>query len=258
MSSPKRLFLCQELIDVIVDYAHNDFDTLLSCSLASRHFVPSSRYHLFERMRLLSSQWTDFFDIIESPLSTITRVRIARADFKNQSQDLRSIMTRLQNLRPHSLSLANIQLEQSLDLCWETTGFSDLTRLTIIRSLFSNPFHLIDMISRLGALKHLCLFHLYFHSSKTVEPSSGYDHHIMGRKPTVPLLRTFELHFSSCVPEILALTQTQLDISALHTVALTPLYSKSLAPVGKFLRVLGPLLIHLELQLGTNVDTGML
>ena len=73
------LVLCQELIDIIVDYAHNDFGTLLNCSLASRVFLPSSRFHLFKRRRLRFSQWAHFFDLIKSPLSTITRIRTIRS-----------------------------------------------------------------------------------------------------------------------------------------------------------------------------------
>jgi hypothetical protein len=48
----KQLILCQELIDIIIDHAHNDHDVLLNCSLASRIFLASSRLYLFERLRL--------------------------------------------------------------------------------------------------------------------------------------------------------------------------------------------------------------
>ena len=162
----QRLVLCQELIDLIVDYAHDDFDTLISCSLASRVFLPSSRFHLFKRQCCRLSQWARFFDLIKSPLSTITRIRIVKVEFEDpltQRQDLQpSIMTGLQNLRPHSLSLVNVLQSHSLDLPHEITGFSNLTQLSIVRSTLPNPFHIFDIISKLRALEHICLFHLSF------------------------------------------------------------------------------------------------
>ncbi|KAK7692604.1 hypothetical protein QCA50_004236 [Cerrena zonata] len=38
----------QELFDFIIDYLHNDKDTLRSCSLASKRLVDTSFYHLFD------------------------------------------------------------------------------------------------------------------------------------------------------------------------------------------------------------------
>lgn len=255
MISLKQLSLSQELIDMVVDYAHNNFNTLISCSLASRHFVQCSRYHLFERLRLSSSRLVDFFDVIESPISTITRVRIVRVDFDRRSHDFSSIITRLQILRPHSLSLTNMGREQTLDLDLDTAGFSDLKRLTITRSIFSELSLTIDMVSKLRALEHLCLFHAYF-DCYTIKHSPADDHYLVGRSSPAPLLKTFELHFCNRIPEIFASIQTHLDVSALHTVAFSDVTSRRLATVGAFLRGLGPLLIHLELQLGADIITG--
>ncbi|KAI0717840.1 hypothetical protein C8T65DRAFT_707012 [Cerioporus squamosus] len=44
-----------ELIDHIIDYFHNDKDRLLSLSLVSHALVPSVRYHLFDRLKITSS-----------------------------------------------------------------------------------------------------------------------------------------------------------------------------------------------------------
>lgn len=204
----------------------------------------------------MSSKWADFLNIVESPLSTITHIHIVRVE--GQGLDLHSIMTRLQHLRPHSLSLAEMQCMQCNGLDQKITGFCDLTRLTIMRSSFPGPFVFIDMISKLRALKHLCLFHLYFRvDHDTVKHSSADDHYLVEHSSTAPSLETLELHFCS-IPEVLALVQTRLDISALHNVAFTDVTLRSLAPVGRFLCSLGPLLIHLELQLAEDsVLTGM-
>ncbi|KAK0480626.1 hypothetical protein IW261DRAFT_1130421 [Armillaria novae-zelandiae] len=45
----------QELIDVIIDFSHEDNQTLQACALTSRAFVASSQLHLFSRIKLILS-----------------------------------------------------------------------------------------------------------------------------------------------------------------------------------------------------------
>ncbi|KAK0220182.1 hypothetical protein IW262DRAFT_1006789 [Armillaria fumosa] len=45
----------QELIDVIIDFGHEDNQTLRACALTSRAFVASSQFHLFSRIKLILS-----------------------------------------------------------------------------------------------------------------------------------------------------------------------------------------------------------
>ena len=42
----------QELIDTIIDHLHDDPPSLLACGLATKKWLPSSRYHLFSRVAL--------------------------------------------------------------------------------------------------------------------------------------------------------------------------------------------------------------
>ncbi|KAJ7133827.1 hypothetical protein C8R46DRAFT_923543, partial [Mycena filopes] len=44
--------LAQELVDIILDFLHEDHTTLLSASLTARKWVPATRYHVFERITL--------------------------------------------------------------------------------------------------------------------------------------------------------------------------------------------------------------
>ncbi|KAL0954206.1 hypothetical protein HGRIS_005334 [Hohenbuehelia grisea] len=68
-----RLDLPQEIIDIIVDYCHSGRETLLTCSLISRKWVTSSRYHLFltVTIRLKPLNFNQFAFTIRSPLCTI-------------------------------------------------------------------------------------------------------------------------------------------------------------------------------------------
>ncbi|OCH87113.1 hypothetical protein OBBRIDRAFT_691512, partial [Obba rivulosa] len=39
-----------ELNDMVIDYLHDDFDSLKNCSLTCRAWLPACRMHLFRRM----------------------------------------------------------------------------------------------------------------------------------------------------------------------------------------------------------------
>lgn len=54
INSPLTGRLPAELIDYIIDYNHDDKDTLLNLSLVCRALTPSVRYHLFDRMKITS------------------------------------------------------------------------------------------------------------------------------------------------------------------------------------------------------------
>ncbi|KAJ6477213.1 hypothetical protein DFH09DRAFT_1006415 [Mycena vulgaris] len=44
--------LAQELIDTILDFLHDDLESLLASSLVARKWVPAPRYHIFERIAI--------------------------------------------------------------------------------------------------------------------------------------------------------------------------------------------------------------
>jgi len=191
-STGKRLFLSQELIDIIVDHTHNDRSTLLNCSLASRLFLSSSRFHLFERLHLQFPRWAHFFDLLESPLSTIAHVRFIRLDFEDNDTDLFAITTRLHGLRLHSLSLANMRIEQCIDLDGEIIGFGDLKQLTVTRGYFPNPSHMFDIMSKFKCVEHLCLRLPSFNRNLA---GTSADHHLsVTHSSTVLFWRILELH----------------------------------------------------------------
>lgn len=53
MEAPEVPYLPQELVDQILDHLHDDSSTLLNCALVSRTWLPTSRMHLFSKIRLL-------------------------------------------------------------------------------------------------------------------------------------------------------------------------------------------------------------
>ncbi|KAK0235852.1 hypothetical protein EDD85DRAFT_953725 [Armillaria nabsnona] len=61
-----------EIVDAIIDECHTDLHTLVSCSLVSKQWFASSRYHLFSTIELSSKDSKTFSKLLESPLCTIT------------------------------------------------------------------------------------------------------------------------------------------------------------------------------------------
>lgn len=72
----------QELCDSFIDHLHDDRESLESCSLVCKTWVPPSRYHLFESIQLSSREclvkWSQTFDTSEqSPSHLVKRLSIA-------------------------------------------------------------------------------------------------------------------------------------------------------------------------------------
>ncbi|KAF9554807.1 hypothetical protein CPC08DRAFT_162566 [Agrocybe pediades] len=62
--------LAPELIDTIIDYNHADTQTLASCALVAKEWVPSTRYHLFSNVEISHENAREFIDLLESPQCT--------------------------------------------------------------------------------------------------------------------------------------------------------------------------------------------
>ncbi|KIM76156.1 hypothetical protein PILCRDRAFT_656109 [Piloderma croceum F 1598] len=250
MDTRKRPVLSPELIDLIVDFVHDDRSILLNCSLVSGVLLLSSRFHLFERLHLRHLQWTHFFNLLESPLSTITHIRYMILDFEYNHADLHSIFIRLQGLGLHSILLARMQIENSINLDWDITGFTGLKSLTITRGYFPDPSYMFDIALKFKSVEHLRISHPNFNPA--LARTSAPDRHLpVTRNSTVPLWRILELHFwaPASAPETFIWLTMQPGLLALQNIAMTGLYSEDFVSAGKYLRYLGPQLNYLEMQL---------
>lgn len=70
-----------ELVDYIIDFAHDDRDTLRHCSLVSRIWVPSSRHHLFGAVEVSKEKCETFLGLLDPVKCTIRQsVRFLRID----------------------------------------------------------------------------------------------------------------------------------------------------------------------------------
>ena len=49
---------CGEIVDIIIDYLHDDFNTLKCCSLVCHAWLPASRFHLFDVVTCLQGKFS--------------------------------------------------------------------------------------------------------------------------------------------------------------------------------------------------------
>ncbi|PPQ88188.1 hypothetical protein CVT25_005153 [Psilocybe cyanescens] len=61
-----------ELVDSIIDHNHSDPATLMICSLVSRQWIASSRYHLFSTVAISHDNAREFVQLLSSPLCTVS------------------------------------------------------------------------------------------------------------------------------------------------------------------------------------------
>lgn len=61
-----------ELVDFVLDFLHSEYDVLRTCSLVSKGWLPSCRYHLFYLVVLKSLTLPSFLDLAQSSHCTIS------------------------------------------------------------------------------------------------------------------------------------------------------------------------------------------
>lgn len=101
---PSELYA--ELLDIIVDYLHDDVDSLRCCSMASKRLLAAARYHLFYRLYINSSRsrksFSDFSDLLQSNTSVLRYIH----ELTLQTDDLAVLSSRLGCIvRPDMLAL---------------------------------------------------------------------------------------------------------------------------------------------------------
>lgn len=63
-----------ELVDSVIDYNHDDPKTLINCSLVNKQWIPSSRFHLFSKVKISHTDAREFIQLLTSPYCTFLAV----------------------------------------------------------------------------------------------------------------------------------------------------------------------------------------
>jgi len=235
--------LPHEVVDLIIDFLHNDRHTLATCAIVCRSWLPSSRYHLFSRVDLSLSDIEHFAKLFKRPKSTfpsyIQSLSLAGNASSAQQRAPYVGWTYLEGLDAvDSLYLRHIEREALQPLAHSKllSSFHHLTRLDIA-GIFCHSFDdVLDIICTYPHLRELSVSAIWWQ----VPGSQTFKQDL-----ALPCLRTLHLP-SPPAPllEWLLARPSTLDVEALHMRRVPAIQSRL---IGLFLRRLGSSLKHLEI-----------
>jgi hypothetical protein len=200
-----------EIFDQIIDHLHADTKVLHSCALVCRSWLPATRHHKFQSVRLHSNNFDAFLDIIKSPwcsiLSNVRHLDLTegRGRFAYEKKWLNGALPHLRVFRLYSVTSLTVE-----ELDWEAlsiesrqvllSAFPGLQSLSISYSCFGEFHRLADLLCAFPALKDLHLYAVQCGDDKDVALTS---------LQACPLstLRKLEVHagpVSSLLPWILS------------------------------------------------------
>jgi hypothetical protein len=108
--------LPQETLEEIIDFLYDDRQTLLSCSLASRKFIPVCRFHLFSEVSLESDKLCRFLELLDVQWSSFANMvsKIVVYGPEKLKSRLRTKVTKATALQPDYVPQNNSRLRERL------------------------------------------------------------------------------------------------------------------------------------------------
>lgn len=169
-----------EIVEVIIDHLHNDKETLKACSLVSRRWVFSARYHLVYPIKLHHKNITDFLDLLQSPCLKIAP-SIRDLSFLSIVPERNWIPSALSTIEKHlthveSLTLHGVRWSR-LDSTTTSSffrGFQSVTHLTVKAGAFSSFSQCVEFICSFPALVTLTANKCQWDSNTAAPPSPRF------------------------------------------------------------------------------------
>ena len=169
-----------EIVEVIIDHLHNDKEALKACSLVSRRWVFSARYHLVYPIKLHHKNISDFLDLLQSPCLKIAP-SIRDLSFLSVVEERNWIPSALSTVEKHlthvkSLTLHGVRWSR-LDTTTTTSffrGFQSVTHLTIKAGAFSSFSQCVEFICSFPALTTLTANKCQWDSNTAAPPSPRF------------------------------------------------------------------------------------
>jgi hypothetical protein len=160
--------LPSELADTIIDYLHDDNYALTTCSTVCKAWLPRSRFHLLGHISLASWNSKGFFDLLDSPLSTIAPyVRYleieegpgqypnsTRPEWLNDALPRLTVFTSIESLEVVQAKFDFLDTETTSKLF---SSFQMLRNLSFWRVSFQNFAQVVDAIGECPLLEHIAI-----------------------------------------------------------------------------------------------------
>lgn len=228
-----------ELVDIIIDYLHEDKPSLGACGAVCKSWLPPSRYHLFSSVRLDNSLGA-FLDLLDSPTTSIPpHVRSLRIKYGSHTSDA------IPRLARHLLAVRYLYLEricfselstEARLACLSSELFKQVTSLNLDHVIFDSLDQLAELTCSYPFLEHLFLSRVNWEHTS---PSITY-------KWSLPAsLRVLELRH---IPNQHTFINTLFDYRKHHieTVHLSLIPKAAIHSTVTFLRNIGVHLHHLR------------
>jgi hypothetical protein len=228
-----------EIVDIVLDYLHQDLETVSACSLVCKSWFPSARYHLFADTNLDDENAYSFVRLLHTEYSTVPRfiTRIAAKDTCETGRWLPTVFPCLSRLP----SLSSVSITSTFEACFtEATlfalgTFDNLLELKLTECAFSDFTQVQELLTSLPTLERLHL------EADWPEP--------VDVKPTdlspSPHLR--ELYLRCEATRLLDWFLMMPNMAPVEKLTLHGIDSFDLPIVVRYLEALGPSLTHLSI-----------
>jgi len=230
----------QELVDIIIDYLHNDGGALRICALVCKNWIPCSRYHLFEKighcLYVDPESYTKLLRLFYTPCCTLVpflhRLVIEDRGYHYfQARKVVQLLNKLPELHAISMRL------HRADETWHDAQclFSGFTKITdvCIGGDYSN--YVLEVACSFPLLESL---HLRVRGWKEGQV-------LYSRVPIPRTLCILHMETATFIPALNWLVSAD-QMPALHTIRMSRAPWGDLPCIGKFLAVLGNTLLHFD------------
>ncbi len=253
-----------ELVDTIVDYLHNDKASIVSCSLVSKTWAISSRYHLFRIVFLRRGPDDDgidrFLRFIHSPWGNICcpfvrQLRITGHMSHNVLQldpiiDLHTLgavvnmLPRLEALELKSVAWPGLEAGSSAPPTSASVKSLTVTHLSMW--VFSSVEDVMDIFHVFPNLRAIRTHDIIWRHPCRTKPARAL------RRPYPTELRLEAIVFRACTGitwSFIEFAQRALNFEALTSLSIWQLEVGDIKALGNFLREVGGTLRYLHLKL---------
>ncbi|KAJ7601126.1 hypothetical protein C8J56DRAFT_912184 [Mycena floridula] len=153
----------QEIFELFIESAFDDFHLLGKCGLVCRNWLPTSRSHLFREVKLTEHNKTSWLEILNSPAETfrkfVVHIHVDPTDnpqARSQFSTFASCFPRTRLPGARILSLQNINVNYDIEKFDRSIGLAlpFLRRVAVLNLIsVTVPFHFISLFTSLRALK---------------------------------------------------------------------------------------------------------
>ena len=228
-----------ELVDIILDYAHNDLSLLTACSLVCKTWFPSARYHIFNSATLDAQNASSFVQLLNAPLSTIPHFvrRIEAKDTYEGERWLSSLFPSLSVLP----ALTSVSITSSFDTTFSQdtlstlASFDTLVELKLTECAFEDFSQVQKLLCSFPVLERLHL------EADWPEPRG------LTRTEGNPSPRLNEVYLRCESSHVLTWLMMAPQVAPVSKLTLHGVDADDLPVVTRYLQNLGPALTHLTI-----------